>query len=139
MESFVVDVLKWLSSIMASLIVVFFTQVINEKYFVPKRKMRKLIEKVDFILDYYANILSNPGVSKQENEASEEIRKIAMKCIAFSINHPKTRYKRINTLKLCSIGNELTAMSNSVGDKYLEYNVHKKIEELKQRLHSTKS
>ena len=93
MNSFILSVFQWSAGIIASLLVVFFSQLINEQYFEPQRKMKELISQVDFTLNYYANIIVNPGEADRnyEVEASIELRKVAMKFMAYLAANPNIK------------------------------------------------
>jgi len=131
------SILEWCTGILASLIVVFLTQLINEKYFVPRRKIKELISEVNYILNYYANIIANPGEveTELEVEASNELRKASMKLMAFIAIYPRIKYGKITHMELGDIGSCLIGLSNSVGNiNHAEINL-KKITELRELLH----
>lgn len=130
-------ILEWCAGILASLIVVFCTQIINNHFFVPKRKMKEQICKVDATLNYYANIITNPGGTDKEHEleASKELRRTAMEFMSFIAFNPKIKYGEITHNELDSIGPELIRLSNSVGRKdYAEKN-HIALSELRTLLY----
>ncbi len=117
MCSFIMNVLEWCAGILASIIVVYISQLINEHCFEPQRKLKELLSQVDFTLNYYANILANPGEANHENEieASNELRKTAMTFMAYIATNPRIKYKKISHKELDSIGPVLIQLSNSVG------------------------
>ena len=123
-----IKVVEWLIGILGSLIVVYCTQLINDRVFVPKNKLKALLQKVDATISYYANVISSPGVVNKELEleASKKLRKIAMRFMAFIAANPKIRERKITHEELDSIGPELIRLSNTVGDPLMgEKNVEK--------------
>lgn len=111
-------VIEWMAGILGSLIVVYFTQLINDRYFAPKNTLKALLQEVDATLSYYANVIGNPGVVNKEleMEASNKLREIAMRFMAFIAANPKIKERKITHQELDSIGPELIRFSNTVGD-----------------------
>lgn len=113
-----IKVIEWMAGILGSLIVVYCTQLINDRFFVPKNTLKALLQEVDATISYYANVIVNPGVANKEleMEASNKIRETAMKFMAFLAAHPKIKERKITHVELDSIGPELIRFSNTVGD-----------------------
>lgn len=123
-----VKVAEWIAGILGSLIVVYCTQLINDRYFAPKNTLKSLLQEVDATISYYANVITNPGVVNKEleMEASKKLREIAMKFMAFIAANPKIKERKITHKELDSIGPELIRFSNTVGDSLMgEMNVNK--------------
>lgn len=113
-----IKVVEWIAGILGSLIVVYFTQLINDRYFVPKNNLKALLQEVDATINYYANVIVNPGVVNKEleMEASNKLREMAMKFLAFIAANPKIKERKITHEELDTIGEELIRFSNTIGD-----------------------
>ena len=123
-----IKVIEWIAGILGSLIVVYCTQLINDRLFVPKNTLKALLQEIDATISYYANVISNPGVVNKEleMEASNKLREMAMKYMAFIATNPKIKERKITHEELDSIGPELIRFSNTVGDSLMgEKNVDK--------------
>lgn len=122
-----IKVIEWMAGILGSLIVVYLTQQINDRYFAPKNMLKALLQEVDATLNYYANVIASPGVNKElEIEASNKLRELAMRFIAFIAANPKIKERKITHEELDLIGPELIRFSNTVGDPLMgEHNVDK--------------
>ena len=113
-----IKVIEWIAGILGSLIVVYCTQLINDRLFVPKNTLKALLQEIDATISYYANVISNPGVVNKEleMEASNKLREMAMKYMAFIATNPKIKERKITHEELDSIGPELIRFSNTVSD-----------------------
>jgi len=133
MYGIIINILEWLAGIIASLIVVFGTQLINDRYFSPKQELRNLLRKVVYTLDYYALIIDNPGaVDKEtEKEAMYEVRKVAMELMTFTANYPKMKYKHLSAKDLESLGPDLVGISNSIGIINPGYSVYDALQRIR--------
>ena len=136
MCGFFIKVIEWAAGILASLIVVFMSQLINEHYFGPRRELKTLIRKVLFTIDLYADVMVNPGVSSYEEkaEASAEIRRIAMEYRAFLASYPKIQLSKMDHKTLDSIGPRLIRLSNMVGLRNHEMDSHNEMEIIRKQL-----
>ena len=117
MQAFILNAFEWCAGILGSVIVVYVSQVINDKYFEPKKEFSLIVRKAIYTLDYYANVISNPGDVKKELgvEASSGLRKVAMEFLNFSLYYPEYHCSDINNDKIKQIGRTLTGLSNGLG------------------------
>ena len=116
-----IKVIEWMAGILGSLIVVYCTQLINDRFFVPQNTLKALLQEVDATISYYANVIANPGVVNKELEieASNKLREMAMKFMAFIAAHPTIKDRKITHKDLDFIGPELIRLSNTVGDQLM--------------------
>lgn len=140
MPGFMIKTLEWTAGILASLIVVCLTQAINDHCVAPRQELRSLIRKASYTVDYYANIIVNPGVcdSDLEKEASNEIRKVALELMAFVATYPKLKYKHLTAQDLDSIGPELIRISNTVGVPSAIGTNFRELKEIREKLYGKK-
>ena len=139
MCDFVIKVVEWLFGILASVIVVFITQKINDSYFKPRNDLKVLLRDISSTIDYYRNIISSPGSVKREreDEASDAIRKAAMELKSFCSQNPKIKYKELDSKGMTILWQDLLGISNAIGNADFSQESLSKLSEIYQLLRNT--
>ena len=114
MNAFVLHALEWMAGIIGSLIVVFFTQLINVRFFTPKRELAEIVRRLSYTIGFYSNRIANPGPENAAYEAGHDLRSVAMELKAFIDMYPKCKYKKLTADDLNVIATKIVFLSNSI-------------------------
>lgn len=121
-KEFVSSFLAMLSGVM----VVFFTDVLRNKFITPRNEFSKLRMKVYGMLDFYSrdfcNTIDSGSVSEEiiheYCEGSNEIRKLAVECSAFAAEYAGKSFRGVTSKDLMEISRHLMQLSNSFFTPY---------------------
>ena len=110
---------EWFFGIMASLIVVFMSQLINYLIFEPRNTFKRLRNKISAALIMYARYTHNPGDIRieLEEETDNAIRVLASELNAFSSEYITKTFCHVNMKDAVEASGKLIGLANGVYDK----------------------
>ncbi len=116
---FLSSVGSWITGVLSSLALVYLTQLIKSRVFEPKAQMKSLVSEAHMLLDFYEDLVKNPGKSTAEKyaEASSAYRDLARRMMCFARQNPATKANRLKAENLDKAAMHLIGLSNSVVEK----------------------
>ena len=133
-------------AVISSVITVFLVDFLKRRFAEPKDDFKKLRGKVRSMLSLYACYYSNPIDAKMSNEmqikeydeASEELRSLAVEVSSFAYEHPKNKFKGIRKADLDDAAALIMCLSNSFFTPYGKVDAENKnpetVEKIKNKL-----
>ena len=114
MTELLIKAAEWMAGVIGAVIVVYMTQIINERIFMPRKELSDIMRKVSYTVRYYSNVITNPGPENIESEAKHDLRDAGMDIKAFLNDYPKCKYRGMKAEELEIIATKLVFLSNSI-------------------------